>query len=198
MLFDRRTPATWLEKIRISLWPRHSWARSFKYMSKRILRLTASPHAISAGVAAGVFASFTPFIGLHFLIAFAVAYLVAGNFLSAAMGTFFGNPLSFPFIWAATYKVGTFLLSGESGTDADEKMSTLTDADVWTLGFGGIWDLLIGVWEPVVKPMLVGAVPLGLVFGITAYFATRWATHFYQNTKEKRKLRKNSNVGKQV
>ena len=34
-----------------------------------ILRLRASPHAIAAGVAAGVFASFIPFLGLHIIIA---------------------------------------------------------------------------------------------------------------------------------
>ena len=36
---------------------------------------------------AGVFASFTPFIGFHFLLAFALAYLVAGNMAAAALGT---------------------------------------------------------------------------------------------------------------
>ena len=109
MLFGRKNPASWTEKVRISLWPRRSWSRSFKYVTKRILRLTASPHAVSAGVAAGVFASFTPFLGLHFIIAFVVAYVIAGNLLAAALGTFFGNPATFPIIWASTYKVGTFM-----------------------------------------------------------------------------------------
>ena len=62
---------------------------------------------------AGVFASFTPLFGFHFLLAFTIAYFVAGNFLAAALGTFFGNPLTFPFIWAGTHKLGTFILRGE-------------------------------------------------------------------------------------
>ena len=88
MLFGRKKPESWPEKLRVMLWPRRSWMRSTKYLAKRVLRLTASPHAISAGVAAGVFASFTPFIGFHFLIAFFVAYFIAGNFIAAASGTF--------------------------------------------------------------------------------------------------------------
>ncbi len=96
MLFRRRDPADWREKLRVAVWPRRSWGRSIKYLAKRVLRLTASPHAIAGGIAAGVFASFTPYMGLHFLIAFAVAYIIAGNMVAAAMGTFFGNPLSFP------------------------------------------------------------------------------------------------------
>ncbi len=187
MLFGRRNPAGWWEKIRISLWPRRSWLRSFKYMSKRILRLTASPHAISAGVAAGVFASFTPFLGFHFLIAFAVAYVIAGNFLSAAMGTFFGNPISFPFIWTSTYKLGTLVISGEGATDGEEKLSTLADADFWDLGFSGIWELILSIWHPVIKPMMIGAVPLGVFFGIIAYLITRWAAVTYHEARRKRR-----------
>ncbi|WP_346433030.1 DUF2062 domain-containing protein [Breoghania sp.] len=62
MLFQRRTPPHWLEQIRVALWPRHSFARSAKYFGKRVLRLTASPHAVALGFAAGTFASFTPFV----------------------------------------------------------------------------------------------------------------------------------------
>ncbi|MCB1460959.1 MAG: DUF2062 domain-containing protein, partial [Nitratireductor sp.] len=116
MLFSRRNPASWREKLRIALWPRRNWLRSTQYLAKRVLRLTASPHSVAAGVAAGVFASFTPFLGFHFMIAFAVSYVIAGNLIAAAAGTFFGNPLTFPFIWASTYGLGRFILSGAQST----------------------------------------------------------------------------------
>ncbi len=86
-------------------------------MTKRILRITASPHAIAAGVAAGVFTSFTPFMGLHFLVAFVLAFVLRGNMIASALGTFFGNPLSFPLIWAATFSTGNFVL-GNSGSES--------------------------------------------------------------------------------
>ncbi|MEM9277673.1 MAG: DUF2062 domain-containing protein [Pseudomonadota bacterium] len=194
MLFSRKNPATWAEWLRIMLWPRRSWLRSAKYISKRILRLTASPHAIAAGVAAGVFASFTPFVGFHFIIAFAVAYFIAGNFIAAASGTFFGNPLTFPFIWTSTYKLGNLILSGESPEIGENKLASIADADWIELGLSGIWDKILGIWEPVVKPMLIGSVPLGVVFGICAYMFTRWASVKFNEARKRRKLRKKQQV----
>lgn len=167
------------------LWPRRSWSRSFKYVTKRVLRLTASPHAISAGVAAGVFASFTPFIGLHFIIAFIVAYLVAGNFIAAATGTFFGNPFSFPIIWASTHKLGTWILSGEHSPQ-EEGVGNLSEVSFFSNGISGIFDTIIGLWEPLVKPMLIGAFPLGITFGIIAYIATRWAAGIFRQARKHR------------
>jgi len=189
MLFGRKKPASWLEILRISVWPRRSWARSAKYMSKRILRLTASPHAISAGVAAGVFASFTPFLGLHFFIAFFVAYLIAGNFLAAAMGTFFGNPLTFPVIWAGTYQTGNLILFGKSGEE-NKGLSSLSELDFFDAGLTGVWNAIVGIWEPVMKPMLIGAVPLGIAFAISAYLVTRWSAVKFRKAQQKRREKK--------
>ena len=194
MLFGRKNPAGWGETLRVWLWPRRSWSRSAKYVGKRVLRLTASPHAISAGVAAGVFASFTPFLGFHFLIAFAVAYIIAGNFIAAATGTFFGNPLTFPFIWASTYKLGTFILSGERAAANGYQLSSLADADFMDLGFGGIWQLLLSVWHPVIKPMLIGAVPIGVVFAIVAYLLTRWASNVFRRARLRRREKKRAKL----
>lgn len=187
MLFGRKTPASWAEKVRIMLWPRRSWTRSFKYVSKRVLRLTASPHAISAGVAAGVFASFTPFLGFHFVIAFIVAYIIAGNFLAAASGTFFGNPLTFPLIWTSTYKLGSFILSGEAAEKNSPEFEELTEADILEVGVSGIWDKVVGIWDPVVKPMLIGSVPIGIMFGICAYIITRWASVKFNQARLRRR-----------
>lgn len=172
------------------LWPRRSWARSAKYVTKRILRLTGSPHAIAAGVGAGVFASFTPFLGLHFLIAFLVAYIVAGNFLAAAMGTFFGNPVSFPLIWTSTYKIGNFILAGELQEPAGNGMDSLANTGIMDLGLSGLWEKVIGLWDPLIKPMSIGAVPLGVTFGIMAYIVTRWAAVVFRRARLKRLARK--------
>ena len=182
MLFGRRNPASWKETIRVWLWPRRSWARSTKYFTKRVLRLTASTHAVSAGIAAGVFASFTPFLGMHVVIACAVAYFIAGNFIAAAIGTFFGNPLTFPFIWAATYNVGSFVLHGEMRGE-NNGLHSLLHTDYWAVGLQGILDVVLGIWEPVIKPMAIGAVPCGVVFGIVSYLVTRWAVVLYRNAK---------------
>jgi uncharacterized protein (DUF2062 family) len=186
MLFRRATPPDWREKLRVAVWPRRSWGRSLKYLTKRVLRLTASPHGIAAGIAAGVFASFTPYMGLHFLIGFALAYIIAGNMIAAAAGTFIGNPISFPFIWAATYSTGNFILYGHQGHGGpEEALHRLINIDFWRDGFAGLWELILGIWEPVLKPMTVGAIPLGIIFALCAYLITRWAAVAFQISRRK-------------
>ena len=164
MLFRRRETPSLGARLRTALWPRHSWSRSVRYFGKRVLRLSGSPHAVAAGVAAGVFASFTPFVGLHFIISFIFAFLVGGNMLAAGIGTFVGNPLTFPFIWASTYSLGSHIL-GQSGAVALHEIRY------------AIAHRSLEVLWPIVAPMMVGAVPIGLpialAFYIVAFFAVR-------------------------
>ena len=190
MLFSRRDPAGWQERLRVFLWPRRSWVRSGKYVGKRIFRLTASPHAVAAGVAAGVFASFTPYFGFHFMIAFAVAYLIGGNFIAAAMGTFFGNPLTFPFIAAGTWSTGRFILSGAHigsfGSENHTRLGEITEKGLFTNGFTGFVERVAHLWEPVILPWSVGAIPLGITFGIIFYVLTRWASIRFREARLRR------------
>ena len=39
-----------------------------------------------------------------------IIYFIGGNFIAAVLGTWVGNPASFPFIWLATFNTGNFLL----------------------------------------------------------------------------------------
>lgn len=176
MLFRRRKPVDAWEKARTIFWPRRSFLRSFQYFTKRVLRLTATPHAVAAGVAAGVFASFTPLLGLHIIIAGLLAYLLAGNLLASAFGTAIGNPLTFPFIWGATFQTGRFILTGS----VDGKVAPMhLGESFWHLD----WHLL---WTPLIKPMLVGAIPIGLAFATAFYLFTRFATVAFRDQRAKR------------
>jgi uncharacterized protein (DUF2062 family) len=176
MLFGRKIPAGLRERIRIALWPRRSVRRSAKYFAKRVLRLRASPHAIAAGVSAGVFASFLPIPGFHFLIAALFAWLIAGNVVASAIGTAFGNPLTFPVIWAGCYEVGRVILQVPPHADAVNLNFThaLAHFDFQEL------------WEPLLKPITVGALPLGFVFAAAAYAGTRWAASAFHHRRQRR------------
>lgn len=165
-----------MEQLRVAVWPRHSWIRSSRYYGKRVLRLTATPHAIALGFAAGAFASFTPLLGFHFIIAFALAYVIGGNLIAAALGTSVGNPLTFPFIWASTFKVGSWILSGR-GTPPPHEIHHQFQERLLSKSL----DVLL----PMIKPMLVGAIPLGAVTGITCYFLVYKSVELYQARRRK-------------
>ncbi|MEM7695110.1 MAG: DUF2062 domain-containing protein [Pseudomonadota bacterium] len=176
MLFARRRKPSFGEKFRIAAWPRRSFTRSFQYFKRRVLRLNASPHAIAAGVAAGAFASCTPLVGFHFLLAFALAWVIGGSLLAAALGTAIGNPLTFPLIWLSSYEIGTWILGRVPGaaTPAEIELSF----DLLTSSFGLLW--------PTLKPMIVGGVAMGFVIGPVLYVLTRSAVAVAQKMRAER------------
>lgn len=178
MLFQQREKESFRERLWVHLWPRRSFSRSLKYYYKRIIRLAATPHAIGMGLAAGAFASFFPF-GLHFVMAFVLAWLLAGNLVAAALGTALGNPVTFPVMWTASYELGKAILGGKAaGSHVEGSVaSMLTHMD-----FGQLW-------EPVLKPIAVGAVPLGLVVALICYVLARSAAAAFQRTRRERLAR---------
>ncbi|WP_028033398.1 DUF2062 domain-containing protein [Chelativorans sp. J32] len=176
MLFKRRTREPLRDRLRTMVWPRRSFRRSAAYVVKRALRLSATPHAIAIGVAAGIFASFTPFMGFHVILAATAAWLLRGNVVASALGTFVGNPLTFPFIWGATLGLGRFILRGEHPAGiGPEDIGHL----LWHLEFEKLW-------EPLLKPMAVGALPLGALAALIGYIVTRWATNAFREERRKR------------
>jgi uncharacterized protein (DUF2062 family) len=184
VIFGRRDKPGIAERIRVFLWPRRSWLRSGKYFVKRILRLTGSPYAIAAGVAAGAFTSFTPFLGFHFIISWILAFIIGGNLLAAALGTAVGNPITFPFIWGATYKTGALFLGQPvaHGNPKDLGMSIMSSS-------------LDSVW-PIIKVMSVGAVPTGLICALVCYFLVRKTCEAYQHRRKAVLARKAYEAGK--
>ena len=201
MLLKRRKPPTWLESFRVWIWPRRSWMRSGQYVTKRILRLTATPHAVAAGVAAGAFTSFSPFMGLHFLIAFVLAWLIRGNLLASALGTFVGNPITFPFIWAATYNTGQFLLhNAETTAPAPDIVVAMKNIMGALFQFDGETALTATklIWEPLLLAMLVGGSLIGLVVSVPLYFLTRRAAALFRESRKNKLICKAAEIKAQA
>ena len=57
--------------------------RFISYYKLKLARLPASPNAIASGFACGSMVSFTPLLGLHFILAIVIAYLIRGNLIAA-------------------------------------------------------------------------------------------------------------------
>ena len=131
---------------------------------------------MAAGVAAGVFASFFP-VGFQLIIAANLCWVIARNLVAAAQGAvFFGNPLTFPLLWGASWETGKLILHDRlpaHGPPAHlgEMLHKLSFAQLW---------------KPVLEPMLIGAVPLGLVFGLLFYGITRWGMNAFREQRRKR------------
>ncbi len=182
MMFDRRMPPTYSEQLRILLWPRTSWERSLRYVTLRLLRVRATPHQLALGCAIGVFASITPFVGMQMALAGLIAMILQASFTAAMLGTLLGNPIVWAILWPATYSIGGFLLGVSGGFDAivlKEHFGAMWESvrqfspDMISAAFAILW--------PIVKPMLVGSVPVGLALGGTIYLITRRAATLHQS-----------------
>jgi uncharacterized protein (DUF2062 family) len=175
MLFRRRESETWLERLRVHLWPRRSWSRSGRYVVYRLRRLSASPHAIALGFAAGAFAAVTPYLGTHLMMAALLAWAIGGSIVASVLGTFIGNPLTYPFFWYASYELGNVML-GREKTNKDIDLSQ----GLFQSSFEHLW--------PILKPMSLGCLPLGLAIAVFCYVLVRPMVEAYQH-RRRRELR---------
>jgi uncharacterized protein (DUF2062 family) len=176
MLFKRRRPASLTSRLRELVWPRKGFTRGFRYFGLRIVRLSSSPHSIAVGVAAGAASSATPFIGFHILIALAVAYLFSGNLIAAGIATALANPLTIPIILAASYEIGSAILDRgvNASPEGAEILHMLTHLQLSEL------------WGPVLKPLLIGSLPLAAGSAVVFYSASFYAARMFRSRRVSR------------
>lgn len=195
MVFKRRNPRSYLRILGEALWPRGGWTRAFHYVKHRIRRLPDDPHRIARGVGAGVFVSFTPMFGLHFISAVLTAKAVRGNILASLLGTFFGNPLTFPIIAFSSMKLGHLIL----GTNFDESQHATLFGKFVGAGedlkhnFVAIftdssaqWDNLYNFWNEVFLPYFVGGLVPGIIAGVLASYLSAPLIAAYQKHRRKK------------
>jgi len=87
--------------------PRQSRIRRF---AKSLIRIDDSPKRIARGVAIGVFWGILPTFGLAIVFSIPTAFLLKANRLSAIVGTFVSNPLTWPFIYPFGFRIGQQIL----------------------------------------------------------------------------------------
>ncbi len=195
MVFKRRDRRPILQVLTESVWPRGGWTRAFHYVKHRVRRLPDDPHRIARGVGAGVFVSFTPLFGFHFLSAAGAALLVRGNILAALLATFFGNPVTFPIIAYFSMKLGHWMLGTrfdpshqeglmrhffDAGGDLKNNfLAMFTDA---TAHWGG----LARFFYEVFLPYLVGGFFPGVIAGLICYYLSAPLIAAYQKRRRHR------------
>ncbi|MCA2013017.1 DUF2062 domain-containing protein [Pararhodobacter sp. CCB-MM2] len=194
MIFKRRDPRPLLRAVGEFFWPRGGWRRAATYILHRMRRLPDSPERICIGIAAGLYVSFLPLYGLHFLSAALVAWVLRGNILAALLATFYGNPLTFPLMAAGGMELGGWLLGkevrmsvggvmeaiGRAGGELMHNLATVVTGDPVH------WGRLIGFYADVYLPYMVGGLLLGLPFAVAAYFVHLPLVRAYQRSRQKR------------
>ena len=197
MIFKRREPPSPYQRVREALVPRKGWRRGFDYINKRMRRLPDSPHRIALGFACGAFASFTPFFGLHFILAAAIAWAVRANVLAALFGTIVGNPLTFPLISATALWLGRWIMGRHVRGDDFEAIT-----HAFAEGLNSIWgtvrawfgygpSMLDGLMEfvnEILLPYLIGGIFPGLLTAALCYWIVGPVVAAYQEGRRRRLL----------
>lgn len=199
MVFKRRDQLPFLQRLRESVLPRTGWLRAVKYIGLRIKRLPDTPHRIALGLSIGVMVSFTPFFGLHMLLGIIVARLFRANGLAGFLGTFFGNPLTFPFIVGMSFGLGRWIIGAKG-----EALTTAKVHESFYQAFYGLkatvksWfgyghseiERMAGFWHEIFWPYLLGGILAGPLFGLLTYFLARPMIQAYQNHRRKKLMAK--------
>lgn len=190
-MFKRRDRRSLGRALLESLWPRGGWGRAAQYVRHRLRRLPDSPERIARGIMAGVFTTFTPLYGLHFLISALLAWAMRGNILASLLATFFGNPLTYVPIGVISLQTGHFLLGtrppehGPHSIPITEKFLNAGD-ELW-FNFVALftpaephWDGLKLFYDDVFFPYLVGGLIPGAIAGVIAYYVSLPLISAYQ------------------
>lgn len=194
MVFKRRDKRSWSRVLLEFLWPRGGWARAFHYVKHRVRRLPDSPERIARGIFAGVFTSFTPFYGMHFVVAFLLSRIMNGNLLAALLGTFFGNPLTYVPIGIVSLQTGHRLLGTHHREEMEHSLGAMffgAGQDLWTnlkalfTGASADWTGLIEFYNEVFFPYMIGGILPGIITGLVCYYLSVPVIRAYQKRRNK-------------
>ena len=133
----------------------------------KLIRVKDSKDKLAIGFACGSMVSFSPFIGFHFLLAVIFAYILRGNIIASLIGTFVGNPFTFPFIWIFIYKIGNIFFKNDQNFSLE-----LTFQSLFNQGY----DILI--------PMMIGS----LIVSIPIWFISYFTVKFLMTSFKRRKI----------
>jgi len=153
----------------------------FRAAFRRLLAIDDPPERTALAFSIGVFIAFSPFLGLHTIMATVVAFAFRFNKIAIYTGTFINNPfLTLVPIIIGSYAVGAFVL-GRPIALPDEGLELLKNPQI----FSGDYyrRIFVESWN-IVWPFSVGATVLSVVCSGLAYPLTLRALRAYRRRKE--------------
>ena len=186
-MFNRRNKLSFGSQISGVLWPAAGFRRAGRYLLHRLSRLPGTPYALAGGFACGAAASFTPFVGLHFILAALIAWVTRANILASAIGTAVGNPWTLPFIWIWIHSLGNWMGVSSSGFNVTELNFPHLFGQLAEALLNGNFSSVIDIAGPVLWPMFVGGIPTAIVVWILFYFPLRRIVESYQQRRIERR-----------
>ena len=200
MVFKRRDRRPIWKIVADFIYPKGGWTRAYYYVQHRLHRLPDPPHRIARGIFAGVFTSFTPLFGLHFLIA-------GNNGQADALATSLrpclrrssATPLTFPVIGTVSLNLGQWMLG--TTYDHSENATLLTKFAAASREFKdnffalfnedeANWSHVAEFYSEVFLPYLVGGIVPGIAAAMVCYYLSVPFISFYQKRRAARRIKR--------
>jgi hypothetical protein len=138
------------------------WRKSLR----RLLAIDDPPERTALAFSIGVFIAFSPFLGLHTIIATLLAITFRFNKIAIYTGTFVNNPIfTLVPIIIASFAVGAFLL-GRPLTVPAEGMQLLKNPQLFTADY---WRKLSHHSMEILLPYAVGGMALSVICSAGTY-----------------------------
>jgi uncharacterized protein len=133
---------------------------------RRLLAIDDPPERTALAFSIGVFIAFSPFLGLHTIMATALAFIFRFNKIAIYTGTFINNPiLTLVPIILASYAVGALMMGRPLGLPA-EGVELLKEPHLLT---GAYWRRLLAHSADVLVPFAIGGLLLSAVCSLVSY-----------------------------
>jgi len=152
----------------------------FRAAFRRLLAIDDPPERTALAFSIGVFIAFSPFLGLHTILATLIAFIFRFNKLAIYTGTFVNNPpLTLVPIIVASYAVGA-LLMGRPLKIPPEGVELLKNPHLLTADY--YRQIFVQSWY-LVEPFALGGMILSVVCSLIAYPLTLRALRAYRDRK---------------
>ena len=153
----------------------------FRSTFRRLLAIDDPPERTALAFSIGVFIAFSPFLGLHTIMATLLAFLFKFNKIAIYTGTFLNNPfLTLVPIIIVSYGVGAFILGRPLGIPPEGvellKNPAIFSSDYYRKVFVQSWYI--------VYPFAIGGMVLSVVCSVVAYPLTLRALRAYRRRRE--------------
>lgn len=149
----------------------------------RFLKIKGSPRQISLGLSLGIFIGMTPFLGFHTIAAVVLAATFRWSKIASVAGVFITNPVTAPFIYPFTYKLGSSMIKFSD----QSRWGNLFETD----GFIN----LIKHSPMILADMFFGGVIIGLPLAVIAYYL---AFNTINRARKRMDLRRNRRIAKRA
>jgi len=138
----------------------------FRKTLRRLLAIDDPPERTALAFSVGIFIAFSPFLGLHTIVATALAFIFRFNKVAIYAGTYINNPfLTLVPIIFASYAIGA-LVMGRPLALPEEGMKLLREPHLLTIAY---WrELWRHGWD-ILLPFSIGGMALSVVCSLAAY-----------------------------